>query len=52
VLFDVLLDLTSEDTVVLLQTDRWRFDDKGFWYLAGLLIGDLNNGAVIYGRMR
>jgi hypothetical protein len=48
VLFDVLLDLASEDAVVFFETNRWRFDDEGFRYFSSLLVGNLDDGAVIY----
>jgi hypothetical protein len=49
VLFDVLLDLASEDAVVLFEANRWRFNDESFRYLSSLLVGNLDDRAVIYG---
>jgi len=47
VLFDVLLDRTSDHTVTFFESNRWRLYDKSLRDLTGSLVGDLNDGTVV-----
>lgn len=52
VLFDVFLDLTRKNAVVLLKADRGCLDDKGLWHFSGLLVRNLDHSAIVDSGMR
>jgi len=46
VLFNILLDITSDEAVILFEPNRGRLDDKGLWDFSRFLVRDLDHSAV------
>lgn len=51
-LLDMLLDVTCDHSVALFETHGRRLHDERLRHLASIVVGDLNDGAIIYSGMR